>query len=297
MTRDTNEVAPPQDPRTASQSGTKRHFDTFETKFFQQGEEGPAVPVEVERFDDLDEGAKSKKFVPSRHFILGVAIGSAFIAIIGSLVIWRSGSRSKSTVEAKPAPIPAARVAPIAIPLAATPTPASVAVRIPPSATLGAVPTAVIPVAATVDASSPETPPSAVEPVKREVAVLGVEKTEPVANSREALSRCKKAIKSQRSKAIFSLCADAFSADPNAADIAVTLAKIAFDRGNTAQAFEWGKKAIAADPNAADAYVFIGGAEQSAGHGKAAKEAYKRYLQLAPTGRYAADLRAIVGSL
>ena len=46
-----------------------------------------------------------------------------------------------------------------------------------------------------------------------------------------------------------------------------------------------------------DAYVFVGGAEQSAGHRKAAKEAYKHYLQLAPGGRYAADLRAIVGSL
>jgi predicted TPR repeat methyltransferase len=63
------------------------------------------------------------------------------------------------------------------------------------------------------------------------------------------------------------------------------------------QALAWGKKAIAADANAADAYVFIGGAEQTAGHGKAAKEAYQHYLQLAPKGRYAADIRAIVGAL
>jgi Tfp pilus assembly protein PilF len=109
--------------------------------------------------------------------------------------------------------------------------------------------------------------------------------------------RCKKAIRAKHNKEILSACADAFSADPSAADVAVELAKIEFDRGRTVPALAWAKKAIAADPNAAEAYVFIGGAEQSAGHGKAAKEAYRRYLQLAPSGHYAADLRAIVGSL
>jgi Tfp pilus assembly protein PilF len=113
----------------------------------------------------------------------------------------------------------------------------------------------------------------------------------------EVVDRCKKAMNERRNKDILATCPDAFAADPGAADIAVVLARIEFDRGRASQASAWGKKALAADPNAADAYVFIGGAEQSAGHGKAAKEAYKRYLQLAPNGRYAADLRAIVGSL
>ena len=89
----------------------------------------------------------------------------------------------------------------------------------------------------------------------------------------------------------------AFTADPGVAEIAVVLAKIEFDRGRSAQALAWSKKAIAADPDAADAYVFLGGAEQNAGHGKAAKLAYQHYLHLAPAGRYAADLRAIVNSL
>lgn len=48
-----------------------------------------------------------------------------------------------------------------------------------------------------------------------------------------------------------------------------------------------------ADPNAPDACVFIGGAEQNAGHGKAPREAYERYLQRAPSGRYTADLRLV----
>jgi Tfp pilus assembly protein PilF len=117
------------------------------------------------------------------------------------------------------------------------------------------------------------------------------------ADASDAQSRCQKAISGKHNKDILTVCPDAFAADSSAADIAVALAKIEFDRGRTAQASDWGRKALAADPNAADAYVFIGGAEQSAGHRKAAKEAYKRYLQLAPGGRYARDLRAIVGSL
>jgi tetratricopeptide (TPR) repeat protein len=93
------------------------------------------------------------------------------------------------------------------------------------------------------------------------------------------------------------VCADAVAADPSAAEAALALAKVEFDRGRSAQAVAWSKRALAADPNSADAYVFIGGAEQNAGHRQAAKDAYKRYLQLAPGGRYAADLRAIVKSL
>jgi tetratricopeptide (TPR) repeat protein len=142
----------------------------------------------------------------------------------------------------------------------------------------------------------------AVEPVPAKPEVAAVEQPVPTAPAvaaaaSDAQGRCKKAISDKRNKEVLSACPDAFAADPSAADIAVVLAKIEFDRGKSAQAASWSHKAIAADPNMADAYVFIGGAEQNAGHRKAAKDAYKRYLQLAPGGRYAADLRAIVGSL
>ena len=101
----------------------------------------------------------------------------------------------------------------------------------------------------------------------------------------------------KRNRDILAECPAAFTADPSATDIALVLAKIEFDRGRSAQVFAWSKKAIAANPDAADAYVFLGGAEQNAGHAKAAKLAYLRYLHLAPTGRYATDLRSIVNSL
>jgi Tfp pilus assembly protein PilF len=130
--------------------------------------------------------------------------------------------------------------------------------------------------------------------------MLANTKIAPATDAPDAQARCTKAMQSKRPKDVLAACPDAWAADPaapTAVDIAVALAKIEFDRGRVVQASMWSKKALAADPNAADAYVFLGGAEQTAGHGKAAKEAYKHYLQLAPTGRYASDLRAIVGAL
>ena len=75
------------------------------------------------------------------------------------------------------------------------------------------------------------------------------------------------------------------------------LAKTEFERGRLGPASNWATKAIAIDAHRADAYVFLGSAEQAFGHKAAAKAAYQRYLQLSPHGRYAADLRAVLGSL
>jgi len=75
------------------------------------------------------------------------------------------------------------------------------------------------------------------------------------------------------------------------------LAHAQLNRAKPNEALASAQQAIALDPNQADAYVIIGGVEQDRGHTGAAKAAYAKYLQLAPKGRYAADLRAIVGTL
>jgi Tfp pilus assembly protein PilF len=75
------------------------------------------------------------------------------------------------------------------------------------------------------------------------------------------------------------------------------LAHAQLNRDKPNEALAAAEKAIALDPNQADAYVIVGGVEQDRGHAAAAKAAYQKYLQLAPRGRYAADLRAIVGTL
>jgi hypothetical protein len=322
-----------------SQSGviaSKRHFDTFETQFFQQGDaENAGIAGDVEHFDDLDESSRRRRFIPSRQFLMGVAAGSTVIAIIGCIALWRSHN-ANALAAASVAIAPPAHAAPmVANPEAVVPSqqpaPANPEAVAPPTqaepvptvapapsqpgpAVAEAVPAqaALAPAPAPAQAAPAQAQPVPVVsekplavaalpvPAKPEVDV--VEKPVPAvpaaaAAASDAQDRCKKAISDKHNKEVLSVCPDAFAADPSAADIAVALAKIEFDRGKSAQAASWSHKAIAADPNTADAYVFIGGAEQNAGHRKAAKDAYKRYLQLAPGGRYAADLRAIVGSL
>jgi Flp pilus assembly protein TadD len=119
---------------------------------------------------------------------------------------------------------------------------------------------------------------------------------EPVAD-RGALDACQDAYGRGRRKQVLSACAQAFADNPKSAEIAVMLAKTELDRGRARQALDWAKQAVALDEKQADAYVILGGAQQAIGHPAAAKFAYQRYLQLAPKGRYAADLRAVLGSL
>ena len=295
----------------------KGQFDTFETKFFEQGDQGTNQAAEQERFDDLDELPRARKG-SSRQFVLGVAIGSASVAVLGCLGLWLSGARlatrapiPATVVAAPPSPEPVAAPAPAPAPTpspavaqaepdpAPVPTPAAAKVEPDPVPTPTVAPPAV---AALPAAPQPEDMPEAKPlPVAAEAheAVVPAAPTAaaPAVEAAEARGRCMKTVSEKRGKQILSVCGLAFAADPSAVDIAVLLAKTEFDKGRSAQALAWGKKAVAVDPNAADAYVFIGGAEQNVGHGKAAKEAYKRYLELAPTGRYAGDLRAIVGTL
>ena len=299
-------------PATAAAPGTpKGHFDTFETKFFEQGDDGSKQAVEVERFDDLDEAPRARSFAPSRQLLLATVIGSASLAVLGCVALWRSGHVGTKTAVATVTPAepvgtaaPAAPPEPAAAPAAMAPVPAADPVGAVPAPAPAVVPAApsgpAVAAAATaaVPAAKPETEPAPAAPAVPAAKPEG--EPDPVAAASNSVSmrdHCKQAIKEKRGKDILSACAEAFAADPSAADLAVAVARVEFDRGRSAQALVWGKKAVAADPNAADAYVFIGGAEQNAGHGKAAKEAYRHYLQLAPGGRYAGDLRAIVGRL
>jgi Flp pilus assembly protein TadD len=296
--------------------GRKRHFDTFETQFFKQGDDVENAS-EVDGFEDLDDGAKRRQVLRSRLF--AVVAGGACLAVLGCVALWRSGNHPSVSPEtaaapAPSAPAPSAPAQPVQAPAAAaqpepSPPPAPQAQPPHPNQALETKPPA---------AQGAATPPAAVAPapsapagaavataaadkggLRQEQLVAHAEPTGAAASDdvAAARARCKQAVSRHQAKEIQSACEAAFDTDPTAADVAVLLAKTEFDKGRSAQAAAWSRKALAADPNAADAYVFLGGAEQSAGRTKAAKEAYKRYLQLAPTGRYAADLRAIVGSL
>lgn len=334
MNRNSSSELPAAGGHTPGPEANKRHFDTFETQFFKDGEAASAT-AEADHFEDLDEG-KRKRFAPSRRFVVGVVAGSVCLAVIGCLALWRSGGKTDEVAAVEtsgtPTPAPAADPAP-AVPAPPAPAAASTGATVPaqPEQAVAAAPIPAVapgpggqpqaapsvPVAAApAAAAAPVAPPSAPAPAPAPAAAAApavaaapvapapvpaksadVAPSPAVGDAAAARARCKEISAGRRQKELLSVCGAAFAADPSAADVAVILAKAEFDKGHAAEALAWSQKALAADPNAADAYVFIGGVEQSAGHKKAAKEAYKRYLQLAPGGRYAGDLRAIVGTL
>jgi tetratricopeptide (TPR) repeat protein len=97
--------------------------------------------------------------------------------------------------------------------------------------------------------------------------------------------------------ALVKACQPAAAADPKDVDILLVLARAEADHGGSVKALDWAERAISLDPTLPDAYLYAGTAHQAAGHNKDARAAYQKYIELAPTGRYAADLRAVLKSL
>ncbi len=261
-------------------------FTSEEDRFFSEGDALSDVPATRDTYDDVAATRTSRHWLTRRRSLMGGAIGTSVVVGIVLLALSRgqaSGVASEVTIVR---PTPAQLPQPLEeqpatsepIPQAASPTPTPS-----PTPTVGA-----------------DQPSSAPAPTDARVfpspaqASAGAAADSAGPGSMEA---CRKAYDQRRYKDLLVKCADAFAADSQSADAALLLAKTEFDRGHTAKAADWAQKAIAIDAEQADAYVFLGGAEQAAGHKDAARAAYRRYLQLSPQGRYAADLRAVLASL
>ena len=106
-----------------------------------------------------------------------------------------------------------------------------------------------------------------------------------------ALAVCQDALLKGDTAAITQGCDRALEIDTTLAMPILAWAKRELDRGKVKVAVAWARRLLRADDQLADAYLIIGVAEQAAGHGSAAKTAYRRYLELAPKGRYARDVR------
>lgn len=100
-----------------------------------------------------------------------------------------------------------------------------------------------------------------------------------------------------KAKSVAAACRLALDADPKAVDVMVILARAELDRGRLGEARTLAKKALASDPQRLDAYIYLGNAEQEAGKAEEARAAYKKYLELAPNGPFARELRAILSNL
>jgi tetratricopeptide (TPR) repeat protein len=100
-----------------------------------------------------------------------------------------------------------------------------------------------------------------------------------------------------RPTAVLAACRPAIAAEPDAADIMVIMARVQIELGRAAEARAWAKKALQAKRDLPEAYVFLGGAEQQMGRPVEARAAYKKYLEIAPAGRHARELRGVLDSL
>jgi len=248
---------------------------SVEDRFFKQGVDSE-VQARFEAHHAVEDWSKR-----TRKLRIAASGGITVVGLVAiGLLIWGGPAGEVPATVAVVSPASAAPPAPPPPPVAEpAPAPAALPAPAPVTAALAAVPA--VPAA-----------PVAAAPVPAPAAV-------PVAAAAEdpaALEQtCRDAFGRKRYKDVLDSCGRAFDARP-AADLAVLVAEAELDRGRAGSALTWARKAVAADPNLADAYVFIGTAEQQAGHAQAAKIAYLKYLELAPTGRYAPDLKAIVGN-
>jgi len=245
------------------------HFSTLETGFFKEGDDLSNWQPAGCDTNEPTRICRSRPGYARRWPMLGAAIG--IVCVTGLVLLGRSHRTSTPPIAEPAAPASEAATPPAKIPAAAEVV-ADHSAKLPAPA----------PVAEPLMPSPSQTATGAVAASKRED---------------DALETCRKAFDQHRAKDVLATCPQAIDATPQSAELAVMLARTEFERGRARPALDWAKKAVALDADRAEAYVYLGGAEQAAGRSAAAKAAYRRYLQLAPQGRHAADLRAVLANL
>jgi tetratricopeptide (TPR) repeat protein len=74
-------------------------------------------------------------------------------------------------------------------------------------------------------------------------------------------------------------------------------AETALSAGRAGEAMEQANLAIAANPRFADAYVVVGKIQRASGRLPEARDAFRKYLELAPIGTHAGEARDALGAL
>jgi tetratricopeptide (TPR) repeat protein len=243
------------------------HFSSLESGFFKEGEDLSKGQPAEDVANEPTRICRSRSWPARRWSLLGAAIG---IVCVTGLVLLGRWHRQPALHHVESV-TPAAATLPTE-----TPAVASVAAK------------------NSVEFAAPAPVAEHQVPSPSQAATGVVATTKPEV---EALAKCRKAIDQHRAKDVLANCPRVIDDSPQSVELAVILAKTEFERGRARQALDWAKKAVELDAAHAEAYVYLGGAEQAAGRSAAARVAYKRYLQLAPQGRHAADLRAVLANL
>jgi hypothetical protein len=214
-----------------------------------------------------------------------------------------------ATAPVAPEPAPKVRAPVAVVPAAALPSTLPSTATEKPGPISGEAPVAVAPKAEVVVATAePVARPVAPAVASAEATAVPAAATVPATEAQatalaaspidfESLAaRCRDATARGRWGVARSACGAAREARPDSPDVLTRLAEIALNRGQGRQALRLANSALASDPAFADAYVIVGSVEQEANRVEQARAAYERYLQLAPSGRFASDLRAILAT-
>jgi tetratricopeptide (TPR) repeat protein len=90
------------------------------------------------------------------------------------------------------------------------------------------------------------------------------------------------------------LVQQALAKNPDGVAAMVLFGNCRLDDGSTTDAMSWADKALAADGRYADAWLLKGAVLQQKEKLKEARGAYEKYLQFAPKGEYADEVRTIL---
>ena len=125
----------------------------------------------------------------------------------------------------------------------------------------------------------------------------------PAAAAAPTLEDCRRAYARDRYSRIVRICTQALAAaEGQAARAASWRARWrcwptrSWTGATYSRARSWARKALALDPRLPEAYAYLGFVEDQAGRRDEAMTAYRLYLELAPRGRYADDIRSIVAA-
>ncbi|HET6151230.1 MAG TPA: DUF4388 domain-containing protein [Polyangia bacterium] len=259
-------------------------FDDSAARWMSEGDE---IHTHRSRSEALDEMALPSRF---RGWVLigGAAILS--VAAVAVILAMRGSAKPEATVAAPAPPTPAATTVPVAPPSEPSAPSGSASAENPGAQAPAA---NVPPAVANADPAAPVAPPAGAPAAPAPAAEGAV----PSVDFEHLLTTCQTAFNGGRMKEATTACTAAVEANPESAKAIALLAHSEFNRSHRKEALSWAEKAIKIDPKLADAYVIIGGVQQDSGRNAEAKSAYRRYLELAPKGQYASDLRAILDSL